>query len=306
MHTTANTRAMTERADDVSDVGQRERDAARSLTLGARRGSARRARRGFTLIEILVSISVVAVLVSLTLPGLARAREGAKQVQALSNIRTVGSSFAQYTDQYKTYPFLVPGRAPVGEASTPNAPEMPDDAIGVFWWPKGTLIATTSVWELAWLWPAPLSQMFSWEENYAMWVSVGRPRQLPESGQFLGDIQRTTSIRYSNSFIASPKVWNRSGLAQASEGLIRGMGIADVRYPAQKVLLWDADVTYLTRPPERVGDHNKAPTPMAFADGHAAALDPTQAKAPIQNPFQPQFAPMRLHDTENGLEGMDY
>lgn len=264
-----------------------------------------RRRRAFTLIEILVSISVIAVLVSLALPGLSKAREGARQTQALANIRTVGNSFSMYADQYKYWPFVAKGRPPVGEAQTDRAPPADEDVLGVYWWPKGTIIATSDYWELAWLWPAPLSVMFSWEENYATWVSVGRKKALPEPGQFLGEIQRTTSLRYSNSFLASGKLWAKNPVGEARENMVRGTRIADVRSPARKVLLWDGDLSYIAREPERVGDHYKAPTPMAFADGHAAVQDPTRAKAPVKNPLSPYDA-TRLHDTEDGIEGEDY
>ncbi|MFN0011962.1 MAG: type II secretion system protein [Phycisphaerales bacterium] len=265
----------------------------------------RLSRRAFTLIEIMVSISVIAVLVSLALPGLARAREGAKQTQALANIRTVGSAFMMYADQYQYMPFVGKGRPPVGQAQTEGTPPMDEDVLGVYWWPRGTIIATSDHWELAWLWPAPLSVMFPWEDHYATWVSVGRRRTLPETGQYIGDIQRTISLRYSNAFLASGQLWAKEPSAAPTENLVRGTRITDVRSPARKVLLWDGDLSYLVREPERVGEHYKAPTPMAFADGHAAVHDPTVAKGPVKNPLSGYDA-MTLHDTENGVAGEDY
>ncbi len=266
----------------------------------------RRPHGGFTLIEILVSISVVAVLVSLALPSLAAAREGARQTKALANVRSVGSAFMMYADQYGYWPFVGKGRPPVGQAQVDGAPAMEEDVLGVYWWPKGTIIATSEVWEMAWLWPAPLSVMFPWEDHYATWVSVGRKTRLPEGGQFLGEVQRTTSLRYSNSFLATGRLWAKEGWnAPPPPTLVRGTRVADVRSPARKVLLWDGDLSYLGRAPERVGDHYRHATPMAFADGHAALHDPTTARAPVKNPLAPYDA-TPLHDTENGVEGEDY
>ena len=60
---------------------------------------------GFTLIEVLVVIGIIAVLLGLLMPALSHARRQAKQVQCMSNLRQVGQLLAIYANQWNGWVF---------------------------------------------------------------------------------------------------------------------------------------------------------------------------------------------------------
>jgi prepilin-type N-terminal cleavage/methylation domain-containing protein len=67
-------------------------------------------RHGFTLIELLVVIAVISILAAVLLPVFSQAREKARQIVCVSNLRQLGLGFTLYTeDNDDTYPNALPG-----------------------------------------------------------------------------------------------------------------------------------------------------------------------------------------------------
>lgn len=252
-------------------------------------------RSGFTLVELLVVIGIIALLISLLLPALNKARDSARMTACASNMRQVGQAFGMYQSEHKQvlpagyvhYPdggsvagasWDVMVQPYVGQAHQTTAavkvPVMlcPNDRVEkVTWWPEGE------------------------RKSYVMLRSEGNRPGSPTWTQ-LGLGQRIIA----------------SGQAVPGYGPGRWIKPKDLRRPAETILLAEsprdtnvmqridrAEVWMLNtvnRPYDmengpRFTLHRGGKYNWLFADGHVQALTPQETVKPsfaaVSNGYNP-------------------
>jgi prepilin-type N-terminal cleavage/methylation domain-containing protein len=202
------------------------------------------AHAGFTLIELLMVIALIAVLVSLTLPGLRGSRESAVRATGLAYLRSHVAIMAQYSSDYKdSFPYFTDPTATTTVIRTARG-----DVVSLEYF------AAFAYWNYA-----LADGYYNGDPNDRSFY----PGQSIAGG--------ATTLSYGCCFIADPGFWNprsRIGTAQ-----LHATRLTSVRYPSKKALLSWFDTRLFEIPNDLIDPSwQTLPVGLGMVDGSAQSI----------------------------------
>ena len=235
-----------------------------------------RKQRGFTLVELLVVIGIIALLVAMLLPALNKARRQANLTACLSNQRQLLLAVIMYTNENKGY---FPGGLVFGSSDFAAYNPTSYNPYAVNKNPA---------------YPMYLAKYVSKSKDIARCPAVQEVKET--SGLWF---EPATNYWYPNSLSLSPEqireVW--SGPTSPIYPAMTPQKLVNVRYPTEKVVIIDYQTWHekvaiqinliaATGPPQDATGFkggSRRIVPMGFADGHAAAHQTFEMRRPDVN-----------------------
>jgi prepilin-type N-terminal cleavage/methylation domain-containing protein/prepilin-type processing-associated H-X9-DG protein len=110
--------------------------------------------RGFTLVELLVTIAIISVLMCLLLPAVQQAREASRRMSCANNLKELGLGLHQFHDTHNAFP--------PGNVQGPYAPA------GVYW----NAAHGWAVFILPYIEQGPLYDSYHWDQSIGLPVNA--------------------------------------------------------------------------------------------------------------------------------------
>lgn len=238
--------------------------------------------RGFTLVESLVVIAIIALLVGLAVPSLASARSFARQAKATTQIAQTGVTFTNYSNSYKdSFPFHLPGSwlqsEPPDEVETPT-------------------MSDSSPFGIRYSWPVVFHAVAPWRENYRTWINPGIDFDPSSPWSSPDGTSKWPSYYMSSSLAGDPSTWMPIGGKPGP----RAIRLSDVAFTSSKAQLIEVVRPYLP-PPAQV---NVATRLIGACDGSVKLRDDTDARSASLN--RTTGSQVIYFDTTDGVRGADW
>lgn len=251
-----------------------------------------RSRDGFTLVELLVVVFILAVLISILLPALRSTLDHSRAAECLSNIREADAAALSFSFERND----LPPHFPVSESQT--------DEIGVplivIEFQRYTLLTNyfnqTSIWIRALRAPRdPVPRSLTC-------TGLNPPSDLDP------DVFASTTYALSAALLADPRLFDADLVDRFEPRWFSPQGLYKVALPASKSMLAEQSVAHLSvsSGPSGITDVMDTPkkiAPVAYVDGHAS-LESFEG-VPAVEIIPDGRSPRPYSHTLHGVRGVD-
>ncbi len=252
-------------------------------------------RRAFSLIELLVVVSVVLIILGLALPAIGHARHRAREAAALASLRTISSTTWTYALAARDLPptFFPPREGYFGR-DDPHRVVVNGRSLSGYWFDHSVY------YHCAFSPPLPRPVLLA-------------PASTRTAVEHVENVQTRAYAehRIASVFYAEPEFWTIAG--QRSDRQWRPQPVSKVRFPSLKGLLYQHTVYNAPQMPPRytVPNYPRGRGGVAWADHSATITAQADLRPGIPNTFDHYRATNWLLDgapidtTEQGVHGRD-